>query len=176
MAGQRRKPVHQTRGYLRKQAGILKQKRRHERTLRKRAFLNQAKKQAVEAVAEEAFGEGGLTPARQEALSAVVLGPDGGELSITSVNALRKFIKEARAKFTKRAGQYLDIHLNSTAAALSAGEFDVAARHAEWAIEALGDKEERVVERAPKAAPMAPPSQPIVVGVNLGGVKAEVES
>jgi hypothetical protein len=99
----------------------------------------------------------------------VLLGPDGGTLSVSSPQTLRTLIGKARKKFFEHAENYIDIHVASTRLALTAGEFDVAARHAEWAMEALGDDEERVVTRPQKQAG-APPQQ-LILGVNLGGLR-----
>ena len=168
MAGKKQKPLQETRAYQRRQEAILKQKKKRETARKQKEVARQATKVAIQEVAEQAFGEHGLTPARLEALSAVVVGPDGGEVSVTSGRQLKMLINRAREKFMKNAENYIDIHAASTRLALTAGEFDVAARHAEWAIEAFGDDEDRVVTRPLRTA--QPQTTPLVVGVNLGGL------
>jgi hypothetical protein len=155
----------------RKRAATEKRKAKHQKTLAKRQFARQATKTALNTMAEEAFGEEGLTPQVIDTLSRVVLGPEAvGQLTITKPGQLRVFLARAKRKFTSLAENYVNLHHQSVVGAYSAGEYDTAARHAEWALEALGDKEERVIEPAPKQVQAAPQMAPIMVGVNLGGV------
>lgn len=163
-----KKPKEQSKTWQRRQAGIEKRKLRQRATVRRREVAQQAQKLALEKVAEEAFGEGGLTPERHQALSAVIVGPEGGDLSINNPTVLRHFVRKAKRKFLEHADRYIDIHINSTEAAMQAGEFDVAAKHAEWAMEAFGVEGEHVVTPAPKSVQTMPSTPPIMVGVNLG--------
>ena len=162
-------PREQTKAFKRNQEAARKKQLKQQALKQRRSLVNRVKKQAVERLAEEVFGEGGLTPARQEALAAVVVGPDAGAITVSSPNHLRHLVRKAREKFTEKAESYMDEHLASVKGAREAGQFDVAARHAEWALDAFGDQEERLIERvAPTAAPTGGSS--VMVGVNLGGM------
>lgn len=163
-------PKHERQTIKRKVAAAKKKQAKQRALKAKRAFAHQAQKTALNEMAEQAFGEEGLTPARLEALSKVVLGPDAGMLTINNPQALHIFLKRAKRKFTSLAENYVNLHHQSVVGAYSVGEFDTAARHAEWALEALGDKEDRVIEPAPRQQQAAPQMAPIMVGVNLGGV------
>jgi hypothetical protein len=76
-------------------------------------------------------------------------------------------IKEGRLAFTEQAKTYVNLHLQATRAAYAAGEFDVAARHAEWAMEKLGTKNLRLIEM-PESEKGGSGAK-IMVGVKIGG-------
>lgn len=164
----KRLPLEQTKTYQRKQAAIKKRQLKQRAAKQSRAMANMAQKEAAQKLAEEVFGEGGLTPARKEALAAVVGGP-GSELVVTSPMHLRVLVRRAREIFTEKATDYMQEHLAAVRGANADKQFDVAAKHAEWALEALGDAEERVIER-PLKITGGTGQAPIMVGVNLGGV------
>jgi hypothetical protein len=76
-------------------------------------------------------------------------------------------IKEGRMAFTEKAKDYVELHLKATRAAYAAGEFDTAARHAEWAMEKLGTKNLRLIELPDAKDSGGGPR--IMVGVKIGG-------
>lgn len=162
-------PLEQTKAYQRKQAAIKRRQLKQRATKQQKEVARRASKDAINKIAEEAFGEGGLTPARVEALAAVVTGSGSADISITSPNQFRYLIRKAREKFTENAEAYMAEHLNAVRGANADKQYDVAARHAEWAMEAFGDVEERVIDR-PLRITGGTGQAPIMVGVNLGGV------
>ena len=166
------KPKEETKAWQRKQASIQKKKDRQEALAKRTEAVRVSQKAAVQALAEEAFGEGGLTPAREQALAQVLLGPEGGKLSLNNPQALKRHINKAREKFLQLADRYVDTHFKAVNGALASGEFETAARHAEWAMENLGDGPDRLVEPAPRTVNQPAPT-PILVGVNLGGLTKE---
>lgn len=163
-----KRPVEETKLYQKRQAALTAQKNKRAKRLAALSVAHQASKLAVEKMAEESFGEGGLTPDRQEALAAIVLGEGGQSLTITSPAALRHFINKARKKFFEHAERYVDTHIKAVEAAYADGEYEVAGRLSQWAMENLGDAEERVVTK-PAKENVAPQTVPIMVGVSLGG-------
>lgn len=166
-----KKRKEDTKGYQKRQAATLKKKHRQQEVVARKQANQQASKMAMDVMAEEAFGEGGLTPERKAALSAVILGPESGhDLMITSPNVLRKFIKDAREKFLSHANRYVEVHLRATQAALSCGEFETAGRMSQWAMEAFSEDEDRVVYKESKTALVQPQAPRIMVGVQLGSV------
>ena len=167
--GERLKPIEETADYKKRQAATLRRKLKHRATLQRREMARRATKDAIDKVAGEAFGEGGLTPARREALAAVVAGPDSHTITIASPAHLKVLIRKAKEKLTEKDEEYIDNHAKAVSGALAKGEFDVAARHAEWAMEAIGDGDDRVIERPLKIA-TGNGQAPIMVGVNLGGM------
>lgn len=85
---------------------------------------------------------------------------------------LRQAIEAAREAFITRATVYVEKHLDSVRAAYAAGEFDTAARHAEWAIEHLGTKEGMLLEKPEVVA--GPGGGPrVMVGVKIGGIRQD---
>ena len=166
-----RKRKEDTKGYQKRQAVLLRKKQRQQEVIARKQANQQASKMAMDAIAEEAFGEGGLTPERKAALSAVILGPESGhDLMITAPNVLRKFIKDAREKFLRHAERYVDIHLHATQAALSSGEFETAGRMSQWAMEAFSEEEDRVVYKESKTALVQLQQPKVIVSVPLGNI------
>jgi phenylpyruvate tautomerase PptA (4-oxalocrotonate tautomerase family) len=86
---------------------------------------------------------------------------------------LAKHIKDARIAFTEKAKDYVMVHLNATRAAYAAGEFDTAARHAEWAMKNLGAGNLRLIEM-PQEGEGGNSGPRIMVGVKIGGQQAQV--
>lgn len=167
--GAKQLPLEETRAYQRRQAALKRKKIKQAAAKQSREMARRATKDAIHELATEAFGEGGLTPAREEALAAIVAGPDSTAITITSPNHLRHLVKKARQKMAERALDYMDVHLEAVRGAIKEGQFDVALRHTEWALEASGDAEERVIERPVKVIEGKGPAG-VLVGVNLGGI------
>lgn len=159
---------------LKKRAIAQRKKEKLEAKRRSEEVGRQAQKMAIMKTGEELFGEGGLTPERQRVLSEVLTGDDG--LVIASSQQLKFLTRKAREKFLQHASDYIDMHVKSVRTALTAGEFDTAARHAEWAMERLGDgNQERVTD--PPARTAVPGGgaapQPIMLGVQLGSMPTQ---
>jgi hypothetical protein len=77
-------------------------------------------------------------------------------------------IKAAQIAFTEKAATYAELHLKAVRAAYAAGEFDTAARHAEWAMEKIGTKNLRLIEMPDKKTGDGDGPR-IMVGVKIGG-------
>lgn len=104
---------------------------------------------AAEAAAAEA-------PTATEACIAV-----GVEATSKSV---RQLIRDARAKFARRADFYVETHATAAAVAASKGD----ARPAEWALEHIAEEGERIVDSVKVAAPLAPAA--VNIGIAIGGI------
>jgi hypothetical protein len=78
-------------------------------------------------------------------------------------------IKAAQIAFTEKAATYAELHLKATRAAYAAGEFDTAARHAEWAMEKIGTKNLRLIEMPEGGGKSGQGGPSIMVGVKIGG-------
>lgn len=87
--------------------------------------------------------------------------------------AIKHLILQARDQFADNAKSYVDTHLRSVQAAYGAGEFDVAARHAEWAMENLSHEGTTIIEKVVVKRDDATPK--ILIGVNMGGITAQQE-
>lgn len=81
---------------------------------------------------------------------------------------VRNLVLKARDRFTENGTFYVEAHAKAVGAALASGEFDTAAKHAEWAIENLEMEGGRIIDREVKGAGSNVPQ--VMIGVNLGGV------
>lgn len=95
-----------------------------------------------------------------------------GKLFTRHPEAMKLAIEAAREAFINNAQLYIEKHRDAVRAAYAAGEFDIAAKHAEWAIERLGTKEGMLLEQ-PKVE-MASSGPRILVGINMGGIDDSV--
>ena len=156
---------------LRKIAAAQRKKQKMEARRRRMAAVKHISKKAVEITAEQIFGEGGLTPARHEAMSAVLVGPENGLVPVTSVSALKVLVRKARQRFIENADRYMKTHVEVVEKAFNTGELDLAARHAEWALDRMADDGERVTDPPSKSTTVqTSPPQTLNVGVALGGM------
>lgn len=153
-----------------KSAAAQRRKEKHEAMLRRRRVARHVAKQTLDIVAEETFGPGGLTPARQEALAAVLVGPDAGPLHVTSATHLRHLVRKVREKFIGQADKYLDAHLNAVNGAIQEKDYDTAARHTEWALDRMADEDERVTAPPQQTKVIQPTQNNLNIGVPLGGL------
>jgi hypothetical protein len=87
-----------------------------------------------------------------------------------SKDAVKAAIEDARGEFLGRAGRYVQIHAETTEAALANGDaksLEVAARSSQWAIERISVDGMQIVERPTDA----PTGARIFIGLSLGGTK-----
>lgn len=97
-----------------------------------------------------------------------------GKLFTKHPDALRLAMEAARNAFLANAEIYIEKHRDSVRAAYAAGDYDTAARHAEWAIERLGTKQGMLLEQ-PSAQTNSGNGPRILIGVNMGGIKPTVD-
>lgn len=135
--------------------------------LKKQKFKQVAGRLAVEA-ALATLGPG--APAEKvEAIGAILVGPEDGKgLVINTERSLKQLIRKAREKFAENAGLYVDMHRGAVSAALETGEFETAIKAAQWAMENLGEDEERIIQKPMERTAEGPR---VLIGVQVGGMK-----
>lgn len=122
--------------------------------------------------------QGAITP-EEKATIELLLRDQPQELSSEQIAALSSLLRrnvktvenlvlQARSKFTANGERYVETHLRATQAALVAGEYDTAAKHAEWAMENLEMEGTRLIDREQKVVASTTPT--VMIGVALGGV------
>jgi hypothetical protein len=123
------------------------------------------------------YRRGGNITEAEERVVAQFLRDQPRELTSAQVTQLGKFlrrtpqttrtiIERARDRFAEAAEDYVEAHITATQQALAEGEFDVAARASQWAMEHLASEGVRVVEKAEAVS-----TQPkVMIGINLGGI------
>lgn len=88
--------------------------------------------------------------------------------------AIRGAIAEARSKFVENQKRYVNLHMTATEMALETGDYDAAAKHAEWALSHAKDEDGSKIadsgddDGKNERVGIAPA---IMIGVQLGGVK-----
>jgi len=90
-----------------------------------------------------------------------------------SKEQVKGIVEEAHEKFVAQADHYVDLHRQAVDAALDEGQFEVAAKGAQWYLERVSASGSRVIEQAPKAA-TGPTGSTINIGVKIGGVESTV--
>jgi len=84
--------------------------------------------------------------------------------------AIRKWIIQARQEFLGSASFYVEVHKEAVRKALEAGTDDslqVATKGAQWAIEHLGDGDQRIVDRESSGEGSG---VKVMIGVKIGGL------
>ncbi len=92
-----------------------------------------------------------------------------GKLMKRTPEAIHKLILDAREKFIENAMGYVDKHKLAVEKALEKGDFDVAARHSEWAMERMAHEGVTMLEAVQIDKKDGGPK--IVVGINMGGMQ-----
>lgn len=156
---------------LRKRAATQRKKEKVEASKRRRDAVNAVAKGALDTLAQEVLGPGGLTAQRKRALSEVLLGPGGGEVTVTNPTTLKVLLRKARERFLEHADRYMDAHIKVVEEAIGKGDLGLAANASQWAIDRLGDDEERVTA-PPQTTKVVPASnnQQLNIAVPLGGM------
>lgn len=91
------------------------------------------------------------------------------QLTRRSPAAIKRVVEGAREAFAGSAETYVDIHLRATQGAEAKGDYETAAKAAQWAMTNVAFEGVRVVDRAQEgnAAPK------VLIGIKLGGLTAD---
>ncbi len=159
---------------LRRQRLDVNRRNREAYKTRENKKLRQHMAQRVDQEVEKVLtdtGKNPLTPPEQKALAVIIPNaPEELKRGVASPRIQKSALLVAKAQFVKNAEAYVDTHLLATQAAMAKGEFDVAAKHAEWALEAVGDGKHRVIEAATRLASGTQGGPRVLVGVQIGGM------
>lgn len=123
--------------------------------------------------------QGSLTPV-EKTLIAQVVQDQPAEIRPGQITALAKalrrspaavksVVEQARQDFSGAAQTYVDIHLEATQKSLSSGDYETAAKAAQWAMTNIAHEGQRIVDKA-ETINHAPQ---ILIGVKLGGLTTE---
>jgi hypothetical protein len=83
-------------------------------------------------------------------------------------SAIKEAVEQAREIFLGRAPRYVDIHMQTTEAALAAGDpksLEVAARSSQWAIEHTSADGASIIEKVTEGSS----GVKVIIGVKVGG-------
>lgn len=88
-----------------------------------------------------------------------------------STEAVRSMIQRARNKFTDAAEEYVDTHLQATQGALQKGDYHVAVKAAQWAMENISVEGERIIDKVDTTQQ----GPRVFVGIKLGGLGSAMD-
>ncbi len=102
-----------------------------------------------------------LTPRQERAIATVLR---------RSPEKTKEIILKARDAFNAASGDYVDIHMRAIKGALEAGNYETAAKGAQWAMANGGEAGARVVDRQEDGGGQTK----VLIGLALGGITAPV--
>lgn len=121
---------------------------------------------------------GAVTPKEKQIIE-LVLQDQPQDVSAEQVDQLSKLLRrnpqtikalvqKARDTFSNNAPLYIEVHAKSVQSAYMNGDFDTAAKHAEWAMENIENEGVSIIEAASKSSRDNSPK--VLINIPLGGI------